>query len=97
MSPVKLILPSNISCPFSGVFATLFVRSVSFFSVSACFVLFEITFLFINFFSVLSNSVFSQKFAISALVAKFAFSNLAVNISTVKLLWSWSVFFFKFH
>ena len=46
LSPVKHILSNKNSYPFSDICEILFVRTVSFFSVSICFVLFEVTFLF---------------------------------------------------
>ena len=49
-SPVKYVLPNKKSYPFSDICATLFVRSVSFFLASKCFVLFDLTSLF-KFFS----------------------------------------------
>ena len=45
-SSVNYTLSNKKLNPFSDICTTLFVRSVSFFSVSTCFVLFEVTFLF---------------------------------------------------
>ena len=50
---------------------TFFVRSMRFSSVSTCFVLLEVTFLF-KFFSLLLKSVSFTKSAIAAIVAKIA-------------------------
>ena len=80
-----------------------FARSVSFFLVSTCFVLSEVTFLLILF-SLLSKSVFFTKSTISVLVVKFACAYLAAKLSSVNLLnsyvviyltWSWSSIFFS--
>ena len=70
---------------FSDICATLFVRSVSFFTASICFVLLEVTFLF-NSFSLSSESVFSTKSFIPALVANFTCANLTAKFSRVNLL-----------
>ena len=55
------------------------------FSASACFVLFEETFLF-KLFSLWSKSVFFTKLVISFLLAKYACANLAGNFSAADLL-----------
>ena len=60
----KCFLPNKKSYPFLGICSTSFVRSVSFFSVSTCFSIFELIFLF-KFLSLSSNSVFSTKSSIS--------------------------------
>ena len=65
--------------------ATLFVRSVSFFSASGCFMLFEVTFSF-NSFNLSSKFVFSTELSISALVAKFAWFNLVAKSFSFNLL-----------
>ena len=96
--PVKYILPNKESYPFSDICAN-FGRLVSLFSASACFVLFEVTFLF-----EFSLFIFCTKLGISASVATFVCFNLAAKFSTVNfcvviylLLWSWSVTIFEFH
>ena len=67
--------------PFSDTCATLFLRSISLFSVSTCFILFEVTCLY--FFSLSSKSLFSTKSSIPSLVANFVSSNLAGEFSAV--------------
>ena len=82
---VKYILSSKKSYSFSGIYINLFLRSVSFFEASMCFVLFEVTFMF-KFFSLSSKFVFSRKSEISGLATNFASLNLAAKLSGVKLL-----------
>ena len=76
-------MPSKKLSPFSVSVQLYFVRSVSFFSTSTCFVLF-LTFLF-KCFCLLSKSFFSTKSSISDLVAKFSYFNLAGKLSAVDL------------
>ena len=54
------------------------------FSTSTCFVLFEVTFLFI--FLVYHENLSFTKLAISLLLAELAGANIAVNVSDVNLL-----------
>ena len=68
-----------------------------------CFVLIEVTFLYILF-MLSPKSLFSPKLSISSLVAKFTHFNLAAKFAAVNLLislvviyfvlWSWSAIFF---
>ena len=78
-------LPHKKSYPFSDICATLFVKSVIFFSISTCFVLFEVTFL-LKCFSLSWKFVFISKSAIPLLLAKFASAKLAAKFSDVILL-----------
>ena len=64
LSPVKYILPKKKSYPFSDIYATLFVKSVIFYSAYLCFVLFEVTIWF-KFFSLSLKYVSFVKSAIS--------------------------------
>ena len=98
--PVKYTLPNKKPYPFSDICATLFVKSVIFYSASTCFIWSK----FLIFFRLSLKSVFFMKSTTSALVANFAFADLAAKFSAVKvlhscavkhiLLWSWLVFFF---
>ena len=103
--PIKYIQPNEKSYPLSDICVTLFVRLISFFSASTCFVLFEVTFL-CNFFSLSSKSVYILKSSISALVSKFfACFNLAETFLAVNLVnfgvviylqsWAWSSILFS--
>ena len=83
--PVKYILPNKKSYPFSDICATLFVKSVIFFSASICFILFEVNFLF-NFFSLPAKSVFFTNESILFSYAKFACANLEGTFSAVNVL-----------
>ena len=99
--PVKYILPNKESYPFSDICAN-FGRLVSLFSAYACFVLFEVAFLF-EFILFISRT----KLGISASVAIFVCFNHVAKFSTVNLLnfcvviylllWSWLVIIFGFH
>ena len=71
--------------PFVDIALTFSDSSFNSFSTIACFVLFEVTFLFM-FFSLSSKSVFFTKLAISLLLAKSYFANLALKLSDVNLL-----------
>ena len=64
--------------PFVDIALTFSDSSFNSFSTSTCFILFEVTFL--------SKSVFFTKLAISFLLAKFAWANLAVTFSAANLL-----------
>ena len=66
LSPVKYILPNKKSYPFYDIYATLFVKSVIFYSTYSCFVLFEVT-IWLKFFSLSSKYVPFAKSAISTL------------------------------
>ena len=109
----KYLAPLRILYPFIKSFVNLFVDITSTFfdssfnsySTSVCFVLFELI-LLLKLNSVLSKSVLFAKLAIPFLLAKFAYSSLAVNFSDYSLLnsgvviylsGSWLVFFFYFH
>ena len=64
--------------PFVDIALTFSDSSFNSFSISTCFILFEVTFL--------SKSVFFTKLTISFLLAKFACANLAVTFSAANLL-----------
>ena len=66
--------------PFCDITLTFFDSSFNSFSLSTCFVLFEVTFLF-NFFSLSSKPIFFTKLAISFLLANFACVSLTVKLS----------------
>ena len=65
---------------FVDITLTFFYISFNSFSISTCFVLFEVSFL-LKFFSLSSKSVFFAKSAISFLLAKFVCFNLSVKLS----------------
>ena len=81
MSLVKYILFNKKLYRLSGICVTLFFRSVSLFSASKFFVLYEVTFL-LKCFNLSTKSVLSTKSSISALVVKFT----CFKFSVVKLL-----------
>ena len=91
---VKYSLPNKQAYPSLYDCLTLFIKSVSFFSASAYFFLFEVAFFF-YFLNLASKFDFSTKSAISALFARFACFNLVVKFSAVITMNMISVFFFS--
>ena len=64
----------------------LFVRSVSFFSVSKCFVLFYFNFFLLVFFSLSSTYAFFAKSAVSSLVANSVCTDLTAKLPVLNFL-----------